>query len=205
MDPVIGIDFDNTIICYDALLFRLAVERQFVPPTARPSKKYIRDQIRTLPDGDVEWQQLQAVMYGPAIGEAVLTPGVAGFIRRCRQRGRPIFIVSHKSAFSNLGKSRVSFRDAASRWMRDHGFFRPDGLGLSETDVFYETTREDKVARIAALGCTHFIDDLEETFLERTFPSGVCKILYNPHGEPVAARGVRVCTDWDQIGASILS
>jgi hypothetical protein len=205
MYPVIGIDFDNTIVNYDALLFRLAVERQFISPTARPGKKAIRDHIRTLPDGDVEWQRLQAVMYGPAIGDAVLIDGAADFIRRCRQRGLPVFIVSHKTAHSNLGGSRVNFREAATRWMRDHRFFRPDGLGLSEGDVFYEGTRPDKAARIAALGCTHFIDDLEETFLERAFPSGVNKILYNPHGEPVAARGVRVCADWDQIGASILS
>jgi hypothetical protein len=205
MDPVIGIDFDNTIIRYDAVLFRLAVQRQLVPPTARPSKKYIRDQIRTLPDGDVEWQRLQAILYGPAMAEAVLADGVAEFIRNCRRRALPVYIVSHKTARSNLGGSGVNFRDAADHWMRDHGFFRDDGLGLRESDVFYEATRREKVARIVALGCTHFIDDLEETFLERTFPSGVTKILYNPHGEPVTVGGVRVCTDWDQIGAGILS
>jgi len=205
MDPVIGIDFDNTIIRYDAVLFRLAVERQLIPPTARPSKTYIRDQVRTLPDGDVEWQRLQAVLYGPGMAEAALADGVADFIRSCRGRGLAVYIVSHKTAHSNLGGSRVNFRDAADRWMRDHGFFRPDGLGFSEGDVFYEATRREKVARIVTLGCTHFIDDLEETFLERTFPSGVTKILYNPHGEPVSAGGVRVCADWDQIGAGILS
>src|SRR5438105_31008 len=126
MHPVIGIDFDNTIICYDAVLFRLAVQRQLVPPSARPNKKYIRDQIRTLPDGDVEWQRLQAVLYGPGMAEAVLADGVADFIRNCRRRGLPVSVVSHKTAHSNLGGSPVNFRDAADQWMRDHGFFRPD-------------------------------------------------------------------------------
>ena len=32
--------------------------------------------------------------------------------------------------------------------------------------------------RIRALGCTHFIDDLEEVFLEPSFPSDVHKILF---------------------------
>jgi hypothetical protein len=205
MYPVIGIDFDNTIIRYDAVLYRLAVERQLIPPTARPSKKYIRDQIRTRPDGDIEWQRLQAILYGPAIGQAVLTDGVADFIRGCRQRGLQVYIISHKTPYSNLGGSRVNLHEAAGHWMRDHDFFQPDGLGLAEGDVYYEATRKQKVARIAALGCTHFIDDLEETFLERTFPSGVTKILYNPHGEPVSVGGVQVCADWNQIGASILS
>jgi hypothetical protein len=205
MNPVIGIDFDNTIINYDAVLFRLAVERQLIAPSARPSKKCIRDQIRTRPDGDIEWQRLQAVVYGPAISEAVLTDGVADFIRGCHGRGLPVYIVSHKTAYSNLGGSRTSFHDAATHWMRDHGFFEADGLALAESHVFYEPTRKQKVARIVALGCTHFIDDLEETFLERTFPSGVTKILYNPHGEPVVVIGVRVCADWRQISAGILS
>lgn len=205
MSPVIGIDFDNTIINYDALLYRLAVERQFIHPTAHCGKKHIRDRIRALPDGEIEWQRLQAIMYGPAIGEAVLADGVTGFIRRCRQQGHPVYIVSHKTAFSNLGASRVNFREAADHWMRDQGFFRPDGLGLSQNDVHYEATREEKVGRIAALGCTHFIDDLEETFLERMFPTNVSKILYNPHGEPVAVRDAQVCGDWDQIGACVLS
>jgi hypothetical protein len=205
MHPIIGIDFDNTIINYDAVLLRLAVERGLVPPTARPSKKSIRDHIRTLPDGDIQWQQLQAILYGPAIAEAALTDGVADFIRGCRRRGWPVSVVSHKTVYSNLGGSRVSFHEAAGRWMCDHGFFDADGLGFRQTDVFYEPTRKQKVARIAALGCTHFIDDLEETFLERTFPAGVAKILYNPHNEPVAMGGVQVCTDWDQIGTRIFS
>ncbi len=206
MNPVIGIDFDNTIINYDDVLFRLAVRAGFIAPNTRKSKKFIRDTIRTLPNGEIEWQKIQAVMYGPAIGEAVLNDGVADFIRACRDRRLPVFIVSHKTPFSNLlGPSAVNFRDAARAWMIQHGFFRSNGLGLTQDQVFFEATRQAKVARIAALGCTHFIDDLEETFLEPDFPSGVARILYNPHGEEVTAQDVQNCIDWRQIGTRVLA
>jgi len=203
MERVIGIDFDNTIISYDDVLFRLAMGHGLIAPTARKSKKHIRDTIRTLPGGELAWQELQAIMYGPAIGAAVLIDGVGDFVRACRQQGAAVFIISHKTTCSNLGGSKVNFRDAATAWMREHGFFRPDGLGFAEQDVYYEATRPDKVARIATLRCTHFIDDLEETFLERTFPSRVSRLLYNPHGEPVTAPGVQICSNWNQIAASV--
>jgi hypothetical protein len=203
MGLVIGIDFDNTIISYDDVLFHLALERGLIAPAARKSKKHIRDTIRKLPGGELAWQKLQAILYGPAIGAAGLTDGVADFVRACRRRGAAVLIISHKTACSNLGDSTVNFRDAATAWMREHGFFRPAGLGFAEQDVYYEATRPDKVARIAASGCTHFIDDLEETFQEPTFPSGVGKLLYNPHHEPVTARQLRICANWDQIATSV--
>ena len=43
---------------------------------------------------------------------------------------------------------RVPLREAAIDWMRAHGLFGDDGLGLSQ-DVFFAATRADKIARIA--------------------------------------------------------
>ena len=50
--------------------------------------------------------------------------------------------------------------------MEQQGFFDPKGLNLKRENVYFESTREEKVARIGFLKCTHFIDDLEETFDE---------------------------------------
>jgi hypothetical protein len=196
---VIGIDFDNTIACYDELLFRLALERRLIPSDFRAGKKAIRDHIRTLPDGEKEWQRLQAILYGPAIDGAQLYAGVMDFISRCRSVGICIHIVSHKTAYSNLLGGGVNFREAATRWMQNQGFFDPARAGLGVDQIHYESTREDKVSRIRWLGCTDFIDDLEETFLEDSFPKDVNKVLFNPHAEPVQARDVRNCSHWSQI------
>ena len=58
--------------------------------------------------------------------------------------------------------SRVNLRQAALGWMTAQGFFGTSGFAVPAENVFFESTRAEKLARIAALGCTHFIDDLEE-------------------------------------------
>src|ERR1051325_6940804 len=63
------------------------------------TKRSIRDRIRLLPDGEIEWQKCQALLYGQRIAEAKLVEGVADFIRLCRERGIPVHIVSHKTEF----------------------------------------------------------------------------------------------------------
>ncbi len=197
--PVIGIDFDNTIASYDAVLHRLASERGLIPSSCRGGKKAIRDHIRTLPDGEIEWQRLQAIVYGPAIDDAQLFDGVMDFLCCCRTNHVRVYIVSHKTAYSNLSGAGVNFQDAATRWMSARGFFDWQGAGLGSDQVFYEPTRRQKVSRICSLDCTDFIDDLEETFLEPSFPAEVTKVLFNPHAEPVQSKDVRSCSRWSQI------
>ncbi|MFO0967407.1 MAG: hypothetical protein U0793_17750 [Gemmataceae bacterium] len=196
---VIGVDFDNTIACYDDLLCQLALERGLVRADAARGKKAIRDHIRTLPDGENEWQRLQAIMYGPAIEGARPFEGVLDFLRSCRARGMVVQIVSHKTSHSNLLRGGADFREAATRWMAGRGFFDASGIGLTPAQVHYESTREEKVARLQSLRCGYFIDDLEETFGEKTFPVDVKKVLFNPHGEPVRVAGVHACSSWRQI------
>ena len=51
-------------------------------------------------------------------------------------------------------------------WLDQHRFLDTGPYGLTSGDIYFESTRKDKVERIERLRCTHFIDDLEETFLE---------------------------------------
>ena len=168
----IGIDFDNTIVGYDEVMRRIALERGLIDGGER-SKRAVRDRIRQLPGGEIEWQKLQALAYGPRMGEAVLLEGADEFIRRCRGAGMDVFIVSHKTLFANYDDTRTDLRAAAMAWMTARRFFEPDGLGLRCGDVYFEPTRAAKIARIEQIGCSHFIDDLVEVFLEPSFPSGV--------------------------------
>ena len=43
---VIGVDFDNTIVCYDDLFHRIAVEQGLVPARLEPRKNEVRDFLR---------------------------------------------------------------------------------------------------------------------------------------------------------------
>ena len=184
LPPVLGIDFDNTIISYDDVMRRLVVERGLLPPDTNPGKKQIRDALRRLPDGEKHWQRLQADVYGPLIGEGRLIDGVREFLDECRRRSVAVVVISHKTPHAAAGDGRTDLREAARGWMRAQGFFDDSGFGLSERQVFFESTRPEKADRIGRSGCVVFVDDLEETFLEPSFPRGVRKILFGTHRWP---------------------
>ncbi len=194
---ILGVDFDNTLVNYDDVFLKTARQWGWVLKE-KAGKKDIRDAIRQLPDGEKKWQQIQAHVYGRAMDEAVLIDGVGEFLSRCRSAGVPVYIVSHKTQFAGHGTDKVDLRQAALDWMNAQGFFDPAGLGFSNTEVFFEPTRRDKVRRIKELNCTHFIDDLEETFLEKSFPAHTAKVLYSSQ-RVVCPEDMTVIRNWKEI------
>jgi hypothetical protein len=200
----IGIDLDNTIVSYDTLFFRLARERGFIAEDGPRGKKAIRDAVRLLPDGDLKWQHLQGDAYGPRMAQAILHPGVDAFFARCRDLNQEIFIISHKTKYAGYDATRTNLRLAALQWLDAQGFFRPGGLGLTPQRVFFESTRAGKIERIKSLGCTLFIDDLEETFNEPAFPAEVTKILLDPQGGCHSRTDLSVLASWGEIIQTIL-
>lgn len=212
---VIGVDFDNTIAIYDGLMHRIALEQGLIDSTVPKIKKQIRDTIRMLPDGEIEWQKLQGAVYGPRMHEARLAEGFGEFAETCARRGVPVHIISHKTEYANYDDTRSNLRTNARSWMEDRGFFQKDGIGLAENNLYFEPSRKEKLARIRQLGCTHFIDDLSETFVEEAFPEGVEKILYLPdgdgpdfdgpdHGLP-SLTGLSVMNSWIAIGEHLFA
>lgn len=196
----IGIDFDNTLIDYDRVFLDAARERGLVGADLQGSKREVRDAIRLLPDGELAWQRLQGHVYGAGIGGAVLFEGAGEFLRECRARGLDLFVVSHKTRYGHLDPTRVDLRQAALGWMKGQGFFAADGFGLDPRHVFFEETRAAKLARIAALGCTHFIDDLEEVFADPDFPPGVRGILF---ASTAIACPEIVCPEWRDVARAV--
>lgn len=198
-DWVIGVDFDNTIASYDALMHALALERGLIAADTLPSKKLIRDSIRALHEGETHWRGLQVTAYGPRMHDARLLDGVKEFFAECRRSGVPVYIVSHKTEYANFGEANVNLRVIAMGWLEQQGFFENPGPGLRKADVFFESTRVEKCQRIQALGVTHFIDDLEETFLERAFPGGVQRILLARDGGATEVPGALRFSAWREI------
>ena len=196
---VIGLDFDNTLVSYDDLMLRVAIDRGLVPAGGRQSKRQLRDRIRQLPDGEAEWQKLQAVVYGPRMHEALPIRGVATFFQLCKRQNIPLFIASHKTRYAHLDTSGTDLRQSALDRMNRMGFFDSARSGLTPGNVYFESTRREKAERIGSLGCTHFIDDLEEMFLDESFPSGVEKILYAPDRPSQALPSIKVMSSWKEI------
>jgi hypothetical protein len=194
---LIGVDFDNTIVCYDGLVHQAAVDRGLIPPTVPAAKGAIRDYLRAQGQED-GWTALQGYVYGAAIREALPFPGVVEFFARCRERGVGTCIVSHRSRQPFRGAT-YDLHAAAHDWLADRGFYDAALAGLTSGRVHFEVTRDEKLSRIAALGCQMFIDDLPEFLTEPEFPTGVHRVLFDPaqrHGPTSAYHRV---SSWAQI------
>src|SRR5262249_1037886 len=153
-------------------------ERGLIEADFRGGKDDVRRVVRALPGGEETWQRLQGAVYGSRIAGAVLFEGADRFLRRARAEGHDILIVSHKTQYGHFGPARVNLRQGALEWMEQKGFFSLEGFGLAIENVRFAATREEKIAQIAALGFTHFIDDLPEVLDDATFPHDVVKILF---------------------------
>ena len=157
---------------------RVALDLGLVPPTAATSKTAVRDHLRSVGQED-RWTELQGIIYGPRMMDADLFPGVADFFARRRVAGTSVAIVSHRTRFPYLGE-RHDLHAAARDFLARHAFHDQAGIGLPADRVFFEETKEGKLARIADVGCTIFIDDPPELLADPRFPMGVRRILFDP-------------------------
>jgi len=93
---VIGIDLDNTLVCYDELFYSAARQQGLIKLRIPKSKETIRDTVRLLSQGEEKWTRLQAVVYGAQMGEAAAFEGSEDFLRHCSVRGSKTVIISHR-------------------------------------------------------------------------------------------------------------
>lgn len=173
----IGFDFDNTIVSYDALFYRVAVEQALVPAELPQTKRAVRDYLRRV-DNEDAWTRMQGHVYGARMDDAEAYAGAIEFMRLARERGIAMSIVSHKTRHPYMGP-KYDLHAAARAWVER--FLVDDGRELIEPgQVFFEPTKEEKIARIADIGCDDFIDDLPEILRMPGFPQGTGRILFDP-------------------------
>lgn len=196
----IGIDFDNTIICYDNVFCDLAKTWQLVDDNYQGTKRELRDHIRLLPEGDIIWQRMQGQTYGPLVCQAQMFEGFKEFVAACHANPTiELFIVSHKTEFGHFDESKTNLRDAARAWMRSQQLFDK----IKEENVFFETTREEKIDRIKTLQCTHFIDDLVEVLEAPQFPRDIKRFLFQPLSDDNLKTNLKHYSHWDEINHDI--
>ncbi len=194
---IIGVDFDNTIVCYDGLFGKLAVEQGLVPAGIGQSKNAVRDYLRQIGQED-RWTELQGFAYGPGMSEARLFPGALEFFDHCRRVGREVFIISHRTRYPFLGE-RHDLHQAARDFLAAHGFHDPARIGLAADHIHIYETKKEKTARINQVGCTHFIDDLPEILNSADLHTNIEKILFDPNGQHADCPGLRRVDSWGAI------
>jgi hypothetical protein len=193
----LGLDFDNTLIAYDRLFRRVALDKGLIPEQVPPQKNAVRDYLRQQ-DREEEWTRLQGEVYGGRILEAEPYPGMRGVLDALSALRVPMFIVSHKTRTPYLGPP-CDLHAAARSWLEQQGFHDAEGLAWTQDQVYFETTKEAKVARILALGCTHYVDDLPEILA--MLPDGVEKILFSVNGNAPTHPAWKRMSSWDQLPA----
>ena len=172
----LGIDFDNTLITYDALFKKAALEKELIPIDFPESKNLIRNFLREK-DQEKLFTILQGEIYGSRINEASQSEGMFEALKNLKNIGIELFIISHKTKTPYEGP-KFNLHEAASNWLEKNLFFEKSGINIPRENVYFEVTKEKKIKRIESLGCSYFIDDLPEIL--DMVNSKIKRILYNP-------------------------
>lgn len=194
----IGIDFDNTIVSYDGIFHKVALEQGVVPPETPVNKVSVRDHLRRTGMEDI-WTEMQGYVYGARMAEAEAYPGVLDGLHDLLASGHELFIISHKTRHPFIGP-QYDLHCAARGWIEANLQDTSNEL-IAEDHIYFELTKAEKIDRIGSLACDVFIDDLPEILLAEHFPTGTRRILFDPEGHhegrlPLDIGRIR---NWDQL------
>jgi hypothetical protein len=177
----IGIDFDNTIACYDGVFHAAALERGLIPANVDHDKNSVRDHLNGAGRND-DFTELQGYVYGARMDLVAPYPGFADFVAEARKAGHELFIVSHKTRHPILGP-KYDMHAAARGFLAAQGLMGEGPSQMDPSRVFFELTKEEKIARAALIRCEIFIDDLPEILMMPGFPDGMLRILFDPENQ----------------------
>jgi hypothetical protein len=198
----IGLDFDNTIVCYDDAFYRAARDRGLIPADVTPTKDGVRNWLREAGRED-DWTELQGYIYGARMDLAAAFPGVREFMRKAAEAGCALDIVSHKTRHPYRGE-KYDLHKAALGWLEAQGFFGDRSLGLDRAHVHLELTKDGKLARIGALECDVFVDDLPELLGEPAFPADTQRVLFDPNDAAPDSQSYARARSWCEVSRLLL-
>jgi hypothetical protein len=173
----IGLDFDNTIVSYDQLFHKVALEKSLIPPDVPINKVAVRDHLRNTNQEDA-WTEMQGYVYGARMNEAIAYPGLIAALQAIRHAGHELFIVSHKTQYPYAGE-RYDLHEASRSWIARHLQTSISSL-VQESNVFFNPSKDEKIKKISQLKCDIFLDDLPEILLATQFPKNTIKCLFDP-------------------------
>ena len=194
----IGIDFDNTIVCYDTAFAQVTDEWNCVAADTPRTKLGIRNHLRNIGNEDT-WTRMQGHVYGPGMVHARPYPGVAENVRALRAHGHEVFVISHRTKKPFLGPPH-DLHAFARDWLTST--IQHQGAPLfGPHQAFFEETLPQKIGRIASQGCDIFLDDLVDVLEHANFPTATRGILFDPNREHAVAESARfkVIHTWDQL------
>lgn len=114
---LIGLDFDNTIVCYDAAIAVLAEKVLDLPVEVPRTKLGLRDHLRAT-GRELEWTAFQGELYGPGMRHAQPFDGAIETMLELVDAGYELVIVSHRSRKPYAGEPH-DLHAAARAWVAE--------------------------------------------------------------------------------------
>lgn len=195
MSMRLGLDFDNTIVCYDLLFHKIALEKGLITAEVQMNKLAVRDYLRANGKEDV-WTEMQGQVYGSRMKEARIFPGVLECLKWAKQNDITVSIISHKTKNPYLG-TQYDLHEAAMNWIENNLKY-DDRMLISPNNIYFEVEKNIKINRIDSTGCDVYIDDLPEILNSAKFPIRTAKILFDPDGHHLNA-GLLTVKNWLEV------
>lgn len=195
----IGIDFDNTIAKYDEIFIKTAIEKKYISSNWLGNKETLKKEFQ---NRKKDWMKLQGLVYGPLMRRATCFPGVKNFLLKACFCNHKIFIISHKTIYGHYDKTKTNLRTQALSWLEENNFFNKKLYNISRKNIFFCSTKAEKITRINNLNLDFMIDDLNEIFRNNISPK-IKKVLFNSSLKRSSAN--YNIENWDQISQLVFS
>ena len=193
----IGLDLDNTIICYDKAIEILSSQIEDLPDEVSRTKLGIRTFLRSV-GRENDWVLFQGLMYGPGMIHASPYPGCLSMLRELEADSHKLCIISHRSKHPYAGP-KYDLHQSAKQWIIDNlNCLKSFSDKHAEMNINFLQTKQEKVELIWKLGCNVFIDDLPEVLNFQGFRREVDKILFSPFGES-DAHSLKTISSWNEL------
>ena len=191
----IGVDFDNTIVNYTGVFYEVGRSLSWLPKNTGVEKAAVK-QYLIEHDSEARWTELQGLVYGQEIKRATPYANALRVMQRLKVLGHKLYLISHKTKSPVIGKKK-DLHMAAFNWLARHGFVSKRDSPFEVSDIFFNETQDQKIDKIASLGCAIFIDDLISVLSHKNFPKKCRGILFSPHSD---CKYPDVIHDWEMLG-----
>ena len=166
---LIGIDFDNTIACYDKVFQEVAKNQKIVNKNWIGNKTDLKKLILKSKKGKELWMKIQGMVYGQYMKNAEIMDGFVNFLKVTKLLDVDVCIISHKTKYGHFDKNKIDLRKEALKWIKKNKI-------LDANKVYFANTREEKISLINDLKCDIFIDDLIEVLDHDNLNKNIKKI-----------------------------
>lgn len=169
---IVGFDFDNTIVNYDNVFFKIALKKKFISKNVLKNKSAIKEYF--LKRGKIKnWKILQSEVYSKQVFQAKPYKGFLKILKILLYKKIDVKIISHKTLYPYYGE-KINLHSLSKKWIKKNIKTKL----RKKIKVYFEKTETKKILRIKKTKCDFFVDDLESIL--RQLPSKTKKILFSP-------------------------